>query len=166
MTGVGPNFLAGYRRDYYGGGLMALIGLGAIVRGASYKVGTLTQMGSGFFPVALGVILTGLGILIAGNARRTSTDIDLLTEEDSVVARQGPEWRGWLCILAGIGSFAIIGQYGGLLPATFVTVFISALGDRDNTWRSALVLAIIMSLIALVVFWWALQLQIPLIGGT
>lgn len=164
MSEAGPDFLAGYRRDYYAGGLMVLIGLGAVVQGASYKVGSLTQMGPGFFPVALGVILTVLGALIAGNARRTRLDIGPVTD-DSFTSRQGPEWRGWLCILAGITSFAIVGRYGGLLPATFSTVFISALGDRDNTWLSALVLAAVMSLIAWGVFWWALELQIPLFGG-
>ena len=164
MSDVGPNFLAGYRRDYYGGGLMVLIGVGAVIQGISYRVGTLTQMGSGFFPVSLGVILTVLGALIAGNARRARPET-VLTEEDDFQPRERPEWRGWLCILAGISSFAIIGPYGGLLLATFATVFISALGDRNNTWRSALVLAVIMSLIAFLVFWWALQLQIPLFGA-
>ena len=39
---------------------------------------------------------------------------------------------------------------------------ISALGDRKNTVKQAFVLSIGMSVIAVVVFWWALQLQLPL----
>jgi hypothetical protein len=113
--------------------------------------------------VALGVVLIILGVLIGGNARRGEPAASLSAEHGGG-AHAGPEWRGWICILAGIGSFAVIGPYGGLLPATFATVFISALGDRDNTWLSALVLAVIMTVIAYVVFWYALQLQIPLFG--
>ena len=41
-------------------------------------------------------------------------------------------------------------------------MFISALGDRDNTLREALLLALAMMAIAVVVFWWALSLQLPL----
>ena len=46
--------------------------------------------------------------------------------------------------------------------ATFAIVFISTLGDRKNTVKQAFVLSIGMSVIAVVVFWWALQLQLPL----
>lgn len=66
LTGL----LVGYKRDYYGGALMILIGLGAAVQGATYDVGGLTQMGPGFFPVVLGVILVLLGLSIAGTARQ------------------------------------------------------------------------------------------------
>ena len=52
-------------RDYYAGALMALIGAGAILEGSTYGVGTLTAMGSGFFPVALGVGLVLMGALMA-----------------------------------------------------------------------------------------------------
>ncbi|MEJ0045599.1 MAG: hypothetical protein WDN04_05275 [Rhodospirillales bacterium] len=45
-----------------------------------------------------------------------------------------PEWRGWICIVASVLAFVVLGKYGGLLPATFAIVFIAALGDRDNVW--------------------------------
>ena len=38
------------RKDYYGGALMVLIGLGAIYGGSDYHIGTLSHMGPGFFP--------------------------------------------------------------------------------------------------------------------
>ena len=41
------------RKDYYGGALMVLIGLGAIYGGSDYHIGTLSHMGPGFFPAAL-----------------------------------------------------------------------------------------------------------------
>ncbi len=36
------------RRDYLGGALMLLIGVGALAEGVTYDVGTLTSMGPGF----------------------------------------------------------------------------------------------------------------------
>jgi hypothetical protein len=142
-------------REYYGGALMMLIGLAAIAQGSSYKIGSLTAMGSGFFPVALGVILVLLGIFIAGTAHRAPAEV--IAEERAPI-----EWRGWICILASVAAFVVLGKYGGLLPATFAVVFISALGDRGNTLISALLLAVAMSAVCVVVFWWLLQVQFPL----
>ncbi|MFM0045521.1 MULTISPECIES: tripartite tricarboxylate transporter TctB family protein [Paraburkholderia] len=142
------------RGDYFGGTLMFLIGLGAMLRGRSYHIGTLTDMGAGFFPVALGVIIALAGIALVVSAR--------LSTLKEVEEKLTPEWAAWICILAGIAAFVILGRYGGLVPATFAIVFISALGDRQNTWKSALVLAFGMVVLAVVVFWWALQLQFPL----
>jgi hypothetical protein len=144
-----------YTRDYYSGALLLLVGLCAVAQGITYNVGSLTQMGPGFFPVALGVILALLGIAIAGTARRASSTA---TETEKLPA----EWRGWICILLSIVAFVVLGKYGGLLPATFAIVFISALGDRQNTIRSALAFALSTSAVCVVIFWWALQLRFPL----
>jgi hypothetical protein len=143
-----------YNKDYYGGALMLLTGLGAVYAGLEYKVGTLTQMGPGFFPVAVGAVLAFMGILIALGARKAVPE-----HEDSY---QPPEWRGWICITASLGAFIVLGKYGGLLPATFGVVFISALGDRENTVKQAALLALGLCVVAVVVFWWALRMQLPL----
>lgn len=148
------NFLNQYHRDYYGGALMLLVGLVAIVMGIGYQVGTLSHMGPGFFPVSVGAIVALMGALIALGARG-----QIREEDDSYLP---PEWRGWFCILASIVAFVVLGTYGGLLPATFAIVFISALGDRQNRIKHALALATAMSVVCVVVFWWALQLQLPL----
>jgi hypothetical protein len=50
------------------------------------------------------------------------------------------------------------------VPATFAIVFISALGDKMNTLKSAAILGAGVVVVAVVVFWWALQMQIPLFG--
>jgi len=150
----GRRFVTEYTRDYYGGALMLLIGLGAVVQGTRYGVGTLTRMQSGFFPVALGCVLAFLGLVMAAGARKHAAE----TQEEVLP----PEWRGWICITLGILAFLGLGRFGGLVPATFAIVFISALGDRDNTVRSALFLAIAICVISVVLFWWALKLPFPL----
>ena len=52
---------------------MLLLGLGAILQGRNYSIGTLSRMGPGFFPVALGVILALAGVAIAISASRRIT---------------------------------------------------------------------------------------------
>jgi hypothetical protein len=150
--------LAALNRDYYGGALMLLIGGGAALKGASYGIGTLSQMGSGFFPVTLGVLLALIGtVMLLGAARKDGDEGEHTNTLDGIV-----DVRGWLCICAGTAAFIVLGRYGGLVPATFATVFLSALGDRKNTLRAALVLSAVMVALGIAVFWWALQLQMPL----
>ena len=83
------------KRDYYAGGLMLLLGVGAAVTGTGYKFGTLARMGPGFMPVVLGVVLAFLGILIAGTALGSSED------DDKKFLPDNPQWFGWLCIIGG-----------------------------------------------------------------
>ena len=72
------------------------------------------------------------------------------------------EWRGWGCILAGVVAFVVFGQYGGLVPASFASVFIAALGDRNNTWKNAAMVAAVMVAFGVLVFHFGLSLQLPL----
>lgn len=136
---------------------MILIGLGAVNGGLEYHVGTAAHMGPGYFPAALGGILAFVGVLIALGARNSAPAEAPIGHSSAI-----PDMRGTICIILSIVAFFFFGEYSGLLPATFAIVFISALGDRSNKLIHALILAVSMSVIAVVVFWWALQLQLPL----
>ena len=142
-------------KDYYGGVLIIIIGLGAVFGGMSYQIGTLSEMGPGFFPAAVGTLMVLTGAIIAAEGLRRKT---VATDHDPP-----PEWRGWLCIVGGIVAFIVLGEYGGLLPATLGIVFISALGDRQNTVKNAAALAVAGCMVSTIIFWWMLQLQFPLL---
>jgi hypothetical protein len=72
MHAGGRSAAGKFNRDYYGGALMMAIGLGAIIEGRQYPLGTLSRMGPGFFPVALGAILALVGLAIIATARFTA----------------------------------------------------------------------------------------------
>lgn len=146
--------LFSYNKDYYGGALMILIGLSAAYAGRQYPLGTLGRMGPGFFPTAVGVILAGVGLAIALSARPAGGA--------SAATHSAFDWRAWGGIVGGTLAFIALGEYGGLVPATFAIVFISSLGDKNNTLKQAFWLSVGMVVIAVVVFWWALQLQFSL----
>jgi hypothetical protein len=144
------------KRDFYAGGLMVLFGLVAAVKGPSYGTGTLMHMGPGFMPTALGIVLIFLGLLISGSA------IGVPAGEDEDILPEHPQWLGWICILAGPLMFIICGNFG-FIPATFACVFVSALGDRTATWKSALVLAAVITVFGVVVFSYLLQIPMQLL---
>lgn len=149
-----------FNKDYYGGALMVLIGMIAAYAGFGYKTGTPSHMGPGFFPVSIGILLAISGLLIVLTARSD-------TAGPAPGAGHGhgkglPDLRGGICIILSVLAFLLFGVYGGLVPATFAIVFISALGDRTNTVVQAILLSLGMCAVAVIVFWWALQLQLPL----
>jgi hypothetical protein len=145
------------KREFYAGGLMILIGLGAALEGQNYNIGTMRQMGPGFFPVALGIILVLVGIMIAG------AGVTGGAEESETALPGKPDWRGWLCIVAGPLLFILFGKFAGLGPATFACVFVSALGDRTSTWKSAFVLALAITVFGIGLFAFVLKVPFPIL---
>ena len=142
-------------RDYAGGMLMAAIGLAAAFQGSSYQLGTLERMGPGFFPTALGVILAAVGVAIAITAR--------FTRYEGEIEVRAPEWRGWVCIIGALVAFVVLGKYGGLLPGDLRhRVHLGAGRPAEHIPGGAWCWALATVVVAIVVFWWALQLQFPL----
>jgi hypothetical protein len=111
-----------------------------------------------------------IGVLIAATARasraKTAVPSDaLLPEVGKLPAPPGDsviQWRGWLCILGGIAAFVVFGEHLGLAPAIFSAVFLSALGDRTNSWRDCFLLALGMTIAGVAIFSFGLKLTFPL----
>lgn len=142
-------------RDILAGSIVLLAGLGAVPEAAHYEVGSFTAMRPGFFPLMLSGELILLGVVIALSRGGT--------EEEDAFAR--PDWRGWACIIAGLLAFVALGERAGLAPTSFFTIFVSALGDRKATLSSAAALACLVTVFAVVVFGFVLQLQLPIVRG-
>jgi hypothetical protein len=142
-----------FNKDRVSAALLILLGLGIVAEGLTYRMGELTRMGAGFIPVVLGTLLALVGVAIG------------LTAEpgDFGDAKTAPtEWRGWLCILGGVLIFVVLGEYGGLVPATFAAVFVSALGDKGNRVRDAALLAAAITVAGVLIFNYGLKMQFPM----
>ena len=150
-------------RDFYAGGLMVLIGSFAAAIAPTYGLGTLMRMGSGVFPIILGValIIVGFGIVVSGvwsRAKWEEQDEDIL----SAVPKK-MDWRGWGCVLGGPIIFVILGEHFGLIPAAFGCVFVSILGDRKSTLKEALVLSTCVSVVGAFLFVYLMQMPFPVV---
>lgn len=145
----------GFRRDFLAGSLLILIGAATVLQGMSYQLGTLMQMGPGFMPVALGVILALIGMLIAISAIAEG-------EFAAPFIQRKADWRGWSCVIAGPFLFILLGIYGGLAPATFACVFVSALGDRSTSVKKAAMLAAGTTVAGVLLFVYVLEVQFPI----
>ena len=141
-------------REVYAGGLMALIGVGAAYEGWEYGVGSLSNMGSGFFPMALGVGLVAMGLLMA-----------LARPAAEGHAVEAPNWRGAAAILAAVTLFILLANRAGLAPATFACVFAGALGTRGTRPAEALLLAAGVTVFGVLLFRYGLQSPFPVLRG-
>ena len=146
-------------RDHYAGALIAAIGAFAVVEGRSYGIGSLTAMGSGFFPVALGVGMILLGIAMAVLPQSAPTGHANLHKVSA------PDWRAAAAIAAGVVLFILLANSTGLAPAIFACVFASALGTRQTTWKEALVLALGVMVFGVLLFRYGLQVPFPILAG-
>jgi len=113
-------------------------------------------MGPGMFPLMLGATLTFIGVLILGTAV-----VSPLTDNENILPKQ-KEWRGWACILAGPLFFIVLGEYFGLVPATFSCVFVSALGDRTATLKGSAILAAGVTFFGVALFTYVLKIPFPM----
>ena len=143
------------KREVLAGLVVAVFGALAAVKGSSYQIGTLADMGPGLFPVMIGVAMMVVGGLIAaaapaGAAHEATVPVDL---------------RVWACVLAGAGLFIGLSQFAGLLPAIFLSVFVSAWADRATTLRGSLMLAACVSAFGIGLFTYVLHVQLPILGG-
>lgn len=170
------------KRETWAGVTMIGIGLIVIFESMSYNIGDAARMGPGYFPLLLGILLGVLGVIIALSTdpeedekfeAAAATSHALETAEAAPLSHSAGEAplkqtrpldrvRGMACIIGGILAFMLVGRYGGLVPATFVLVFISALGDVNNKVVSALILAAVITVVGTLIFHWGLQLQFPL----
>jgi hypothetical protein len=147
-------------RDYFAGALCILIGIFVVIQGNQLSVGTLSNMGPGYYPTALGLLLALVGAMIAGTAifGAPTNDDDLI----EAPTPDKPDWRGWGCIISGAVSFVVLAKYTGLLLATFACVFLSAIGDRKATFKTCSILALGVTIFGVALFHFGLKINLPL----
>lgn len=140
-------------RDMTGGGLLILTGgFLAVYSMNTLNLGTLSNMGPGFIPAALGFILGALGLGILGTAFfRAGPAIDF-------------DFRAFTMILASVLAFALVLRPFGLVPAVFVLTLIASRADSKLSLLGTTILAAGLSLGAVVIFQYALGIRVATIA--
>ena len=142
------------RKDLLAGAVFVGFGLAFAVTSTTYELGTPLRMGPGFFPLVLGGILVVLGSLIAVTG---------------LVAANGSEigtvpWRALALLLGAVLLFGFTVRSLGLVPALFLAVLLAAFAGRGVHPVQALVIAVSLTTLSVLIFVYALQLRLSLIG--
>lgn len=135
-------------RDIIGGFALVAIGLFAALHAQRYDLGELQEMGPGYFPTALGILLIILGLFVAIPAFfREGTAIKI-------------EWKSLVWVLISIAVFALALPKAGLIVATVLSVIAASIPSKSS-WKTRLILAVSIAALTYVVFLFGLGMVLP-----
>ena len=132
---------------------IAIGGFFALNSWFNLRMGTALNMGPGYFPLLLGLILIGFGVAIAVNAVNKPAE---LIGKVSI--------RGIVLVIGAVLVFGFTARRLGLGPSLFVTTFMASMSTERATLISSILLSIGLSVFCVLVFVYALGLPYPVIG--
>lgn len=144
-----------HQKDFAAGLLFAVIGVGAIVLSGDYRRGTAANMGPGYFPLLLGILLLLLGLALTLRA---------LKIEDKPMSAW--KWRPTLVVLGSVVIFGCIVTRAGLVVSTVMLIVLSSAASREFRLKEALVSSAILAALVVGVFVLGLKLQLPIWPST
>src|SRR3546814_19925453 len=122
------------KKNFVAGALYVSFGALVAIGSASYDLGTAQRMGPGYFPLALGLLLMGVGLLVAASA----------------LGAAGPrtELGHWpmgtvAVVLLSVVLFGLLLRPPGLLLAATVLILASARAHSARHWPTSIISAAI-----------------------
>lgn len=129
-------------KDVLTGLLFVLIGGAFALGAADYGMGSARRMGPGYFPIVLGILLCGMGLILAGKS--------LWKQRPQQISRI--YLRPLLALCASILAFAALIDEAGLIAACLACVLIAGLASAETRWRETILIAIGMAAFSALVF--------------
>jgi hypothetical protein len=123
----------------------------AVWAARGYAMGSAGRMGPGYFPMALGIVLGVLGLIIIGRA--------LAAGDECVGALQ---LRPLLVIVVAVCLFGLLIERLGLVVALVAVVVVSAMASREYRPVEVAALAAVLAAFSVGVFVYALRLPLTL----
>lgn len=148
------------RRDFAAGTMYACFGVGCAAPALGYRMGTAIDMGPGYFPFWLGLLLIAVGASVAIGAMHQHSPVTILGRWDL---------RGIGIILGAVLLFALMLAYAGLALSVFAMVLLSSFASDEFKWSASLLNALVLSVLSVLIFTYGLSLQLPVwptaVGG-
>lgn len=135
-------------RDVIGGTALIVIGVFAAVYAQPYEIGQLQNMGPGYFPTVLGILLAILGVCVATPAFFC------------VGASIKVEWKSLFWVILSILTFALLLNTIGLVGTVASTVLVSSMAS-NLSWLHRSILSVCISAISYAIFVFGLGMLIP-----
>ncbi len=135
------------------GALFVAFGLAFFLIGSDYSFGTARQMGAGYFPSVLAVLLMILGVFVV-----------FFGHEDDEETKAPINFKGLILIPVAVVLFGLTVRGLGVMPAVFVSVLVCAFATPRFKWRPAVLLALALSVFCAAVFVKGLGIPLPILG--
>jgi|GEM_PF-182383 len=154
LAEVGRSAVREKIQNKVGGLLFVFVGLSVCIYSYfTLRIGTALQMGPGYLPFVLGILLTALGAAIAsrkGNGGGASTE---------KVA-----WRALIFICLAPITFVVFIESLGLILATAISCLVACWASPDISPGKRFLLTVGLSVFCLFVFSYGLNISVPLFG--
>lgn len=139
-------------KDFYAGLMFLLFGAAAMFLSAAYKIGTAARMGPGYFPFALGILLSALGAVIVTHSLLWARE----PQKGPVFKLKPP-----LLVLSSVVLFGLLLRPLGFLASTVLLVVVSSMASQEFRLRDAALSALVLAGVVLAVFVYGLDFQVP-----
>jgi hypothetical protein len=142
------------RKDFWTGVIYVVIGVSAFVIARNYALGSAARMGPGYFPTAVALLLTAVGVAIV---------VRSFFRQGELIDRFA--WKPMLLVLGSIVAFGILINRAGLVLAAVVLVLgCAAASERFRIgWLPVLGMATLIAF-CVIVFVIGMGIPMPLIG--
>lgn len=149
------------QKDFFSGLMFMVVGVAFAVGSTEYPLGAGARMGPGLFPLALSIILAGLGAVIM------LTALTIPTPDGEKIGKFA--WKPLFFIIAanlifGValgGIRAIDLPPMGLIAGIYALTLLACNAGDKFIWKEALGLATVLAVLSYIAFVLLLKLQFP-----
>jgi len=139
-------------KDFKAGLIFMFFGIASAVISGSYQIGTSAKMGPGYFPFALGGVLTLLGLVIS---------LRSLSRGEGMRKARSFRAKPLVLVLSSVVLFGLLLRPLGLVLSTMILIIVSSLASDEFKKKEAILNAFVLLAIVLIVFVYFLKFQIP-----
>lgn len=141
-------------KDVLAGAVVIALGLAFAIGALAYEVGDPLRMGPGYMPLALGIIVIGLGIGIVIKGF-------LAGETDAIGA---VDWRAIVLLTAALLFFGLTVRGLGVAVALLGATLLASLARSRTPLIEVVLISVGLTVLSVVLFIFVLQLRVPLTG--
>lgn len=148
------NRLIKHPQDFYSGLMYTAVGIAALLVARDYNFGSPVRMGPGFFPTLLAGLLAAVGV--------ASLLRSFVRDGEPIAAFA---WKEIALVIGSVVLFGGLVRLAGLAIALVVLIMGSAWASPKFRFRTALLLALLTTVISVLVFVKGLGLPFPILGS-
>jgi len=134
-------------------GIFLIVAAGAAMfMTRNLTIGTASNMGPGYMPLAVALIILGFGVFLIGRGLLTGNEQGIETVQ----------LRPILAVLVSVGVFALLAERAGLVLASLATIIVAGFGGREFRIVESVLFACVLTACAALLFVSVLDLPLPL----
>ncbi|MES2028205.1 MAG: tripartite tricarboxylate transporter TctB family protein [Pseudomonadota bacterium] len=138
--------------DFYTGLLLVVVAAVALLYIRTLTVGTVLEMGPGYFPLGLALILLGMGLVMIVKGLTTAG-----------VPVGAVHLRPLFLILLSFAAFGLLVERAGLAISIVVQVGLAHFASRETTWLASVITAVALAIVSSIVFVWLLKIPVSVL---